>query len=53
MDVRMKKSSMKTAPNGSTPPTRHEKTGFMYHGCSGICLGILLVRTGSSGAGFL
>eukprot|EP00967_Tisochrysis_lutea_P051205 scaffold63176_cov32-Tisochrysis_lutea.AAC.5 len=26
----MKKSSMKTAPNGRTPPTVMEKTGRMY-----------------------
>ncbi|RDX68699.1 hypothetical protein CR513_52285, partial [Mucuna pruriens] len=53
IDVRIKKSSMKTAPNGSIPPIRTEKTGFMYHACSGICLGILFVFTGFSIAGFL
>ena len=31
----MKKSSMKTAPKGSTPPTRIEKSGVMYHGLLG------------------
>ena len=46
----MKKSSMKTAPNGSTPPTITEKVGCMYHTCSGTCLGIWLIRTGSSPA---
>ncbi len=53
MDVRMKKSSMKTAPKGKMPPIRMLNTGFIYQGCSGICLGILLVRTGSSSAGDL
>ena len=46
----MKKSSMKTAPKGSTPPTTTEKAGFMYQTWSGICLGIWLTRTGKSTA---
>lgn len=52
MEVRIK-SSMNTAPNGRIPPIRIEKIGFMYQACSGICLGILFVFTGSSIAGFL
>ena len=38
---------MKTAPKGRMPPMRMLKTGCMYQACSGICLGILFVRTGS------
>mmetsp|Transcript_5985 Transcript_5985/g.11435 ORF Transcript_5985/g.11435 Transcript_5985/m.11435 type:complete len:200 (+) Transcript_5985:576-1175(+) len=49
----MKNNSMKTAPKGRTPPMNTEKTGCMYHACSGIWRGILFVRTGSSTAGFL
>ncbi|BAT76175.1 hypothetical protein VIGAN_01414200 [Vigna angularis var. angularis] len=49
----MKKSSMKTAPNGSMPPMRIEHIEFMYQGCTGICLAILFVFTGSSIGGFL
>ena len=45
----MKKSSMKTAPNGRTPPTRALNQGDMYQGCGGTCLGILFVLTGVSG----
>eukprot|EP00965_Chrysotila_dentata_P036114 1202322-Pleurochrysis_carterae.AAC.1 len=37
MEERMKKSSMKTAPKGSTPPTVTEKAGCMYQTCSGTC----------------
>lgn len=47
MEVRMKNSSMNTAPKGRMPPMRMEKMEFMYQGCSGIWRGILLVRTGS------
>ena len=42
----MKKSSMKTAPNGRTPPTRMEKSGVMYHWRGGTALGIRLVFVG-------
>lgn len=47
MLVRMKKSSMKTAPKGRMPPMSTLNAGCMYHACSGTCLGILFVRTGS------
>jgi hypothetical protein len=30
MEDRMKKSSMKTAPKGSSPPTNTEKAGVVY-----------------------
>ena len=52
MDVKMKKSSMNTAPNGKIPPVKMLTAPLMYHGCSGICLGILFVRTGSSAISF-
>jgi len=32
---------------------RTENAGVMYHGCGGTCRGILLMRTGYSGAAFL
>mmetsp|Transcript_25983 Transcript_25983/g.53999 ORF Transcript_25983/g.53999 Transcript_25983/m.53999 type:complete len:218 (+) Transcript_25983:381-1034(+) len=48
MDERMKKSSTKTTPNGRTPPISTLGAAFMYHTCSGTCLGIALVRTGCS-----
>ena len=44
----MKKSSMKTAPNGRMPPMSIVNASPMYHACSGICRGISLVRTGGS-----
>lgn len=44
----MKKSSVKTAPNGSTPPTMIVKAGFINHDWTGICRGIWFVLTGSS-----
>ena len=53
MDVRMKKSSMNTAPNGRMPPMRMENSGCMYHACAGTWRGILLVRTGCATASFL
>jgi hypothetical protein len=40
MAVRIKKSSINTAPNGRIPPIRMENTGLMYHTCGGISLGI-------------
>jgi hypothetical protein len=46
----MKKSSMKTAPKGSTPPIRMLKGPPMYQACSGTCRGISFVRTGASGS---
>ena len=52
-DVRMKTSSMKTAPNGRMPPTSTLNAGAMYHGWGGTWRGILLVRTGASDAGRL
>ena len=48
MEERMKKSSMKTAPKGSTPPTRMAKTCCMYHACSGMARGMRLVLVGYS-----
>ena len=51
MLVRMKNSSMKTAPKGRMPPMSTLKAGCMYHACSGTCRGILLVRTGSCRVG--
>lgn len=47
--VRMKNSSMNTAPKGRIPPIKIDRIGLMYHTCSGIWRGIWLVRTGSSG----
>mmetsp|Transcript_13388 Transcript_13388/g.56211 ORF Transcript_13388/g.56211 Transcript_13388/m.56211 type:complete len:288 (+) Transcript_13388:1806-2669(+) len=44
----MKKSSMKMAPNGNTPPTSTCTKSLMYHACAGTCLGILFVRMGCS-----
>ena len=46
----MKNSSMKTAPNGSTPPITTVVSQPFHHAVSGTCRGILFVRTGSSGA---
>ena len=51
MEERMKKSSMKTAPNGSTPPTSAEKTGDMYHGRVGSARGMRLVLVGKVSCG--
>ena len=48
MAEKMKKSSMKHAPKGSTPAISVESTGFMYQVCVGTCRGIWLVRTGCS-----
>ena len=48
MDERMKKSSMKTAPKGSTPPTRIANAGVMYHGRGGTARGMRLVLVGKA-----
>lgn len=53
MELRMKKSSMKTAPKGRMPPTRMQKTDDMYHGCCGIARGMAFVRVGFSSTGRL
>ena len=42
----MKNSSMKTAPKGSTPPTRTAKAGCMYHACGGMLRGMRFVFVG-------
>jgi len=49
----MKNISTKQAPKGRIPPSRQVITGFRYQGCSGICLGMLLVTTGNSRGSFL
>eukprot|EP00438_Fugacium_kawagutii_P021657 Skav223785 [mRNA] locus=scaffold575:275931:285484:- [translate_table: standard] len=49
----MKKSSVKTAPKGRTPPTKMVKDGLINHDCTGICRGIWFVLTGSSMLAFL
>merc|ERR1719199_1548577 len=47
-DDKMKKSSTKHAPNGSTPPMMMLSGRDMYHGWSGIVRGMLLIFTGKS-----
>ena len=38
---------MQTVPKGSTPPAAMLKAGARYHGCSGMCRAIWLVRSGT------
>lgn len=42
----MKNNSVKTAPKGRMPPTRHSNQGLRNQGCGGIGRGIELTRQG-------
>lgn len=48
MELRIKNSSVKTAPNGRTPPIKDVIKGLVNHGCFGTCRGMAFVLTGSS-----